>query len=127
MDDERRLTEFLFRLRQSEPGYYEKITDTIRLIFLQFGDFLFCDENGMRTLLWTDTRARGHAFGLSVLSGGTVRVINLAVLLLHPTPSQLILIDKPEFGLHSFAIAVLAVLMKFAGRNVQMNIFGGNP
>ncbi|MCZ0861291.1 AAA family ATPase [Methanocorpusculum sp. MG] len=119
-EDERRLTEFLFRLKQTAPEYFEKITDTIRLIFPQFGDFLFREENENRTLLWTDTQGGGHAFGLQVLSGGTARFINLAVLLLQPTPPRLILIDEPELGLHPFAIAVLADLMKLASRSTQL-------
>ncbi|MDR0980853.1 MAG: AAA family ATPase [Methanocalculaceae archaeon] len=121
-EDERRLTEFLFRLKQTAPEYFEKITDTIRLIFPQFGDFLFREESGDVTLLWTDRQGGGHAFGLHVLSGGTARFINLAVLLLQPTPPRLILIDEPELGLHPFAVAVLADLMKLASRSAQLMI-----
>jgi len=121
-EDERRLTEFLFRLKQTAPEYFEKITDTIRLIFPQFGDFLFREESGAVTLLWTDRQGGGHAFGLHVLSGGTARFINLAVLLLQPTPPRLILIDEPELGLHPFAVAVLADLMKLASRSAQLMI-----
>ena len=77
--------------------------------FPQFGDFfLFREENGAVTLLWTDTQAGGHAFGLHVLSGGTAQFINLAVLLLQLVPPRMILIDEPELGLHPFAVAVLA-------------------
>ncbi|HJJ96373.1 MAG TPA: AAA family ATPase [Methanocorpusculum sp.] len=119
-EDERRLTEFLFRLKQTEPGYLEKITDTIRLIFPQFGDFLFREENGAVTLFWTDKQAGGHAFGLHVLSDGTARFMNLAVLLLQPAPPRMILIDEPELGLHPFAVAVLADLMKLASRSAQL-------
>lgn len=118
--DEQRLTEFLFRLKETEPAYYEKITDAVRLIFPQFGGFLFRETNGSVQLLWTDKQAGNHAFGLSVLSGGTARFINLAVLLLQPNPPHLILIDEPELGLHPFAVAVLADLMKLAGRNAQL-------
>lgn len=119
-EDERRLTEFLFLLKQTAPECLEKITDTIRLIFPQFGNFLFREESENRTLLWTDRQGSGHAFGLHVLSGGTARFMNLAVLLLQPTPPRLILIDEPELGLHPFAIAVLADLIKLASRNAQL-------
>ena len=119
-EDERRLTEFLHRLQETAPEHYEKIVDTIRLVFPQFGTFQFREVNGVVKLFWTDALVKDHMFGLGALSGGTARFINLAVLLLQPSPPHLILIDEPELGLHPYAILVLADLMKLASRTSQL-------
>ncbi|HJK05999.1 MAG TPA: AAA family ATPase [Methanocorpusculum sp.] len=119
-EDERRLTEFLHRLQETAPEHYEKIVDTIRLVFPQFGTFQFREVNGVVKLFWTDDLVKDHMFGLGALSGGTARFINLAVLLLQPSPPHLILIDEPELGLHPYAILVLADLMKLASRTSQL-------
>ena len=74
----------------------------------------------MVKLFWTDALVKDHMFGLGALSGGTARFINLAVLLLQPSPPHLILIDEPELGLHPYAILVLADLMKLASRTSQL-------
>lgn len=116
------LAAFLHRMQEESPAHYEKITDTIRLIFPQFRDFFFTLQNGTHTIRWTDRSSGSYEFPLRVLSGGTARFIALSVLLLQPRPPKLLLIDEPELGLHPFAIAVIADMIKFASRTTQLII-----
>src|SRR5204863_9862065 len=56
------------------------------------------------------------------LSDGTLRFIALATLLLQPTHLQpeTILIDEPELGLHPYALALLAGLLRQASDARQL-------
>ncbi len=118
--DEDELIRFLSMLKTTEQDHYTKIIDTIRLVFPQFSDFIFREEKGKQSVYWMDKTSGGYAFPLSALSGGTARFVALAVLLIQPFPPKLILIDEPELGLHPFAVAALADLIKFAGQRSQI-------
>jgi predicted ATPase len=59
-------------------------------------------------------------FTADSLSDGTLRFICLATLLLQPTMPSLIVIDEPELGLHPFAIAQLAALVRAAATKSQV-------
>ncbi|HVJ63297.1 MAG TPA: AAA family ATPase, partial [Tahibacter sp.] len=89
-----------------------------------FGDFLLrptVDNAEKIQLEWTE---EGHdtPFTASALSDGTLRFICLATILLQPDDFMpaTILIDEPELGLHPFAIAVLAGLMRSAANERQL-------
>ncbi|MDV0442964.1 AAA family ATPase [Methanorbis rubei] len=118
--DDEKLTAFLHMLKNIEPDHYHKIVDTVRLVFPQFGDFVFRNDADKPSIYWMDKNSDGYAFPLSALSGGTARFVALAVLLIQPCPPKLILIDEPELGLHPFAVAALADLIKFAGQKSQL-------
>ena len=118
--DEDELIRFLSMLKTTEQDHYTKIIDTIRLVFPQFSDFIFREEKGKQSVYWMDKTSGGYAFPLSALSEGTARFVALAVLLIQPCPPKLILIDEPELGLHPFAVAALADLIKFAGQRSQI-------
>lgn len=61
-------------------------------------------------------------FGPHALSDGTLRFICLATLFLQP-PEQLpatIVLDEPELGLHPYAIALLADMVRSAAQHTQV-------
>ena len=51
-------------------------------------------------------------FDISDLSDGTLRFICLTTLLMQPTPPPIIVIDKPELGLHPYAETLVASMIK---------------
>ncbi len=59
-------------------------------------------------------------FNAHALSDGTLRFICLATLLLQPELPSTILLDEPELGLHPYAIAVLADLLRSAATRTQV-------
>ena len=59
-------------------------------------------------------------FDANDLSDGTIRFICLTTLLLQPNPPTMILIDKPELGLHPFALNLLASLFRIASKKTQI-------
>ena len=113
--DAANLAAFLARLHKEFPSEYKRIVETIRLAAPFFGDFVIRDPlPSIVELEWTqqgdpDTPYRAH-----VLSDGTLRFICLTALLLQPWHLQpdTILIDEPELGLHSYAINLLAEMLK---------------
>ena len=54
------------------------------------------------------------------LSGGTLRFMCLAGLLLQPEVPATVIIDEPELGLHPYAITLLASLMRSAAARAQL-------
>ena len=61
-------------------------------------------------------------FDVSSLSGGSLRLIALATLLLQPKECRppIIVIDQPETGLHPYAIATLAELLESASASSRI-------
>lgn len=99
---------------------YEKIRKTIQLVAPFIEDFIFEPlRSGDITLQWKD-RKSGHVFGAYQLSDGTLNFICLATLLLQPELPHLIFIDEPELGLHPYAIALLAGMLKSASVYTQL-------
>ena len=64
-------------------------------------------------LVWRHKDSDAY-FDAYSLSDGTLRFICLATLLLQPNPTELILLDEPELGLHPFAIHILAEMLEAA-------------
>lgn len=118
------LAAFLLRLRDHEESTYSLIRDTIRLVAPFFDDFKLRPEpNGSGDtevlLEWTQ-KGSNYPFHPSQLSDGTLRFICLATALLQPNPPATILLDEPELGLHPYALAVLAGLLKQAAVRTQV-------
>ena len=118
------LAAFLLRLRDHEESTYSLIRDTIRLVAPFFDDFkLRPEQNGSGDtevlLEWTQ-KGSSYPFHPSQLSDGTLRFICLATALLQPNPPATILLDEPELGLHPYALAVLAGLLKQAAVRTQV-------
>ncbi|MDR2093131.1 MAG: AAA family ATPase [Azoarcus sp.] len=123
-DDARNLAAFLYRLKQYHAQHYDRIVWAIQLVAPFFGDFHLRPTVGNSEkiqLEWTE-KGQDVPFPASALSDGTLRFICLATVLLQPEEFMpaVILIDEPELGLHPFAIAVLAEMMKSASQDRQL-------
>ncbi|MCI0395619.1 MAG: AAA family ATPase [Chloroflexi bacterium] len=118
------LAAFLYRIQETEPVYYDRIVQTIRLVAPFFDNFLLrpdpLNPNKIR-LEWREVGS-DSPFGAYVLSDGTLRFICLATLLLQPdeTLPATILIDEPELGLHPYAITLLASLLRSVSTKRQV-------
>lgn len=120
-EDAANLAPFLRRLRENEPTTYQRIVETIRLVFPLFADFVLNPTGDSVLLQWTE---RGHdvVFSSYQASDGILRFFALAALLLQPsaTMPDVLLIDEPELGLHPHALEVLAGLIQKASVDSQV-------
>lgn len=106
----------LYKIKQEKPKTYNWILQTIQSIAPYFLDFVLNpNENGYIELLWRNKFSE-QLYNTYNFSDGTLRFIALTVLLLQPKLPQTIIIDEPELGLHPFAIAKLAGLIKSASQ-----------
>lgn len=124
------LASFLYSLKTNYPSNYNRIVSYIRQIVPQFNDFyLEPNERGYVMLKWTDISPNDYIMLPEQFSDGTIRFIALATLLLQPqkTMPNVIIIDEPELGLHPFAIAQLAEMIKEAAINTQVVIATQSP
>jgi predicted ATPase len=115
----------LHLVRERNPQSYQRIVETVRLVFPFFRDFVLESDNGIGSfvmLRWKATGASEYDFGPHQLSDGTLRFIALAALLLQPQEwlPRLITIDEPELGLHPYAIKILASLIQDASNFTQI-------
>ena len=100
------------------------IVNVIRSIAPFFDQFyLQPDEiNSQQIFLRWREQGSEQLFNAHSLSDGTLRMICLTTLLLQPEPPDTIIIDEPELGLHPFAIAKLAAMLKSASQKAQIII-----
>jgi predicted ATPase len=128
--DASNIASFLLDLRDDEPGSYELIRDTIRLIAPFFDDFLLRPKTkGPNELVRLEWRQKGSDFPFQPyqLSDGTIRFVCLATALLQPEPPAAIVIDEPELGLHPYAISILADMIKSASERTQVIVSTQSP
>lgn len=121
--DAANLAAYLRMLREKHASEYQRIVDTIRLVAPFFDDFVYRDDPGDTIELeWTQKGNPDTPFKAHMLSDGTLRFICLTTLLLQPWYKlpETVLIDEPELGLHPFAIAVLADILKQVSENRQL-------
>lgn len=121
---------FLLKLQEDEPGSYELIRDTVRLIAPFFDDFLLRPQKkGTNELVRLEWQQKGSDFPFqpNQLSDGTIRFICLATTLLQPDPPTIVVIDEPELGLHPYAISMLADLIQSASDRTQVIISTQSP
>ncbi|MFO1369572.1 MAG: AAA family ATPase [Marinagarivorans sp.] len=122
--DASNLAAFLYSLKESESKAYEQIVKTVRLAIPFFDDFVLkpqklpTEEEQIR-LLWKQ-KDSDYALWPSQLSDGSIRFICLVTALLQPKPPSTIIIDEPELGLHPFAIALLAGLLRSSSKRMQV-------
>jgi predicted ATPase len=120
--DARNLAAFLYLLRDSYPASYQKIIKTIRLVAPFFGDFYLRPSPHNKEVIELEWFELGQdvPFKAHLLSDGTLRFMCLATVFLQPEELQpeTILVDEPELGLHPYAIAVLASLIRTASKQV---------
>ena len=106
----------LYKIKQEKPKTYNWILQTIQSIAPYFLDFVLNpNENGYIELLWRNKFSE-QLYNTYNFSDGTLRFIALTTLLLQSKLPQTIIIDEPELGLHPFAIAKLAGLIKSASQ-----------
>lgn len=104
---------FLYGIQQNNAIVYNRIIRTIQSVAPYFHDFVLKpDKEGNVVLQWEDKY--GVVYGVHDLSDGTIRFIALTTLFMQPQLPQTIIIDEPELGLHPFAIAKLAGMIKSA-------------
>lgn len=124
------LASFLYALKDKYPINYDRIVSYIRQVVPQFKDFyLEPNERGYVMLRWTERSPNDYVMLSEQFSDGTIRFIALATLLLQPkeTMPNVIIIDEPELGLHPFAIAQLAEMIKEAAIHTQVIIATQSP
>ena len=119
------LAAYLCALQKTRPDCYERIVDTIRLVFPFFGDFVLEPSSTNERYILLNWQEKGHPdylFGPHQLSDGTLRFMAMTTLLLQPTEKMptVIILDEPELGLHPYAISVFAGLVKSAAPNTQV-------
>ena len=121
-DDASNLAAYLYLLQERHPECYARIVDTVRLVAPFFDDFSLQPSRLNPDKIRLEWRERGSDayFNAHSLSDGTLRFICLATLLQMPDPPATILIDEPELGLHPYAIALLAGLLRKAARCTQV-------
>jgi len=128
--DASNIAPYLLHLRESRPGSYDLIRDTIRLIAPFFDDFLLRSQTkGTNELVRLEWQQKGSDFPFqpNQLSDGTIRFICLATCLLQPNPPSTIVIDEPELGLHPYAISILADLIQSASKRTQVIVSTQSP
>jgi len=100
----------------------QNIEDTVRQIAPFFEYFRLepsrLNQDKIR-LEWKEKGSDAY-FNASALSGGTLRFMCLATLLLQPVLPAVILLDEPELGLHPAAISLLADLLESASQRTQI-------
>ncbi|MBP5777614.1 MAG: AAA family ATPase [Prevotella sp.] len=118
------LPSFLLFLRDNYIDSYKRIVDYVRDVIPQFQDFYLEPNNNTISLRWIDNSATDYRLNAYQFSDGSIRFIALATLLLQPvkTMPDVIILDEPELGLHPYAIAQLAEMIKDASIHAQVII-----
>ena len=122
--DASNLAAFLYYLHETHEASYNLIRRTVQQVAPFFDDFLLQPlalNNDKIRLEWRHKKSEAY-FDASSLSDGSLRFIALATLFLQPEPLRpsIILLDEPELGLHPYAIAMLASLVKQASVKTQV-------
>ncbi len=116
------LAAYLYMLQKPSPQHYDNIIGTIRLAAPFFDDFQLRPDplnNDRIKLEWREKGSDAY-FDASSLSDGTLRFMCLATLLLQPNVPDTVIIDEPELGLHPYAIALLADMLRSASTRIQV-------
>ncbi|HLA33312.1 MAG TPA: AAA family ATPase [Rhodocyclaceae bacterium] len=125
------LPAFLYLLQEKYPDAYSLIRRTVRKVAPFFDDFVLrpdaLNEEFIR-LAWRHKNSDQY-FNAAALSDGTLRFIALATLFLQPAALRpsVILVDEPELGLHPYAIAILAALIKQTSAQGQVILSTQSP
>jgi len=120
-EDAGNLAPVLLRLREQDPEYYRRITETLRLIMPFFADFELHAHHGAVLLQWRE-RGSDLIFDVSQASDGMLRTMALVTLLGQPLGNQpaILILDEPELGLHPYAINIVAGLLRAASLHTQV-------
>ncbi len=118
------LAPFLYLLREKYPPAYGLIRSSVQAVAPFFDDFVLEPRSLESDQIRIEWKHKGSDdyFDVSAFSDGTLRFIALATLFLQPfalRPS-VIIVDEPELGLHPYAIAKLASMVKSASSQTQI-------
>jgi predicted ATPase len=106
------LAAYLYNIQQNNPTVYNVIVKIIQSVAPYFSDFYFYpNDSDYLYINWKD-KYSDNVYGTNNLSDGTLRFIALTTLFMQPKMPNTIIIDEPELGLHPFAIAKLAGMIK---------------
>ena len=124
-NDAGNLAAYLRALQKTHSDSYERVVDTIRLVFPFFGDFILEPSPSNERYILLNWKEKGHPdylFGPHQLSDGTLRFMALTALFLQPseTMPSVIILDEPELGLHPYSISVFAGMVKSVAANTQV-------
>jgi predicted ATPase len=125
------LAALLYYLRNRHEESYDVIRRTIQRVTPFFEDFQLEPSklNPSKIRLEWRHKNSDQYFDVAALSDGTLRFIGLATLFLQPKayrPSA-VLVDEPELGLHPYAIAMLASLIKSSAHETQVILSTQSP
>ena len=120
--DAANLAAFLYYLQEKHHNQFLKIERVVRSVAPFFDKFLLKPDRTREDLIRLEWKEKGSDMYLNAthLSDGTLRFMALATLLMQPQPPKTIVIDEPELGLHPFAIAKLAGLIRQASEQSQI-------
>ena len=120
-EDAANLAPFLYRLKNHESPYYQRIVESLRAILPFFADFEFEPEYESLLLKWREV-GTDQIFNSSQAADGMLRVMALLALLQQPEKDlpDVLFLDEPEIGLHPYAIEVLAGLIHSVSKHVQV-------
>jgi predicted ATPase len=118
------LAPFLYLLREKYPQAYALIRSSVQAVAPFFDDFVLEPRSLESDQIRIEWKHKGSDdyFDVSAFSDGTLRFVALATLFLQPLvlrPS-VIIVDEPELGLHPYAIAKLASMVKSASSQTQI-------
>lgn len=118
------LPSFLYFLRENHKNSYDRIVSYVKDVVPQFEDFYLEPVGSTISLRWIDNSATDYVFNAHQFSDGSIRFIALATLLLQSkeTKPNVIILDEPELGLHPYAVAQLAQMVKDAAVHSQIII-----
>jgi predicted ATPase len=129
-EDASNIAAFLNEMKKNHRTHYDMVRDTIRLIAPFFDDFLLqTEERAYEERIRLEWTQKGTDFPFQPihLSDGTLRFICLATALQQPVLPTLLVIDEPELGLHPFALALVADLIRAASERTQVVISTQSP
>ncbi|MBY0505618.1 MAG: AAA family ATPase [Bryobacteraceae bacterium] len=103
--------------------YQAGLADSIDEALQRFGENYRTVKHDVSGQYWSlrldETRLEGSV-SASRISDGTLRFLQLLVILRHPDPPPLILIEEPELGLHPDAIRIVAEELLVASDHTQL-------
>ncbi len=125
------LASFLYLLRERHETSYRMIRSTIGQVAPFFHDFALeptALNPDTTQLEWRHKNSDAY-FDASSLSDGTLRFMALTTLLLQPAELRpgIVLLDEPELGLHPYAIAMLAAMLRSASTETQIVVATQSP
>lgn len=115
------LAQVFFNL-QNDQKYYKKLKITIQKLqdIIPELEDIRAVVKGDYVEVFFEFRESRRSLRLAEISDGTVRMLILALILFHPEPPILVIIDEPELNLHPAWLKVLAEWFKEASARTQI-------